>query len=208
MGPIRARARHGALHVPPPAPCYEGSVSKPSDVPDHFSTFSARIGKVGINFCVDVPPAVSRALGDGASGRVPVVGAVNGAVEIRTTLMPRGGGKHRLFLDGHARAAAGVGEGDRVDVALMLDEQPRDLEVPEDLQRALRDARALRSFEGFARGKRDEIIRWIEAAARSTTRDKRIARAVEEALAVQERAADRASDRRRRRRIDTPRQAP
>lgn len=98
-------------------------MSRPGDVPVHFSTFSARVGKVGIHFCVDVPPAVSRALGQ--QGRVPVVGAVNGVVEIRTTLMPRGGGHHRLFLDQAARAAAGVGEGDRVDVALMLDEQPR-----------------------------------------------------------------------------------
>ena len=145
--------RSGRAHHHPP-PCYEGPVSRPGDVPVHFSTFSAHIGKVGSNFCVDVPPAVSRVLGQ--QGRVPVVGAVNGVVEIRTTLMPRGGGHHRLFLDRAARAAAGVSEGDRVDIALMLDEQPR-----------------------------------------AETRGKRIVRAVQEALAAREKAADRAESKKR-----------
>jgi hypothetical protein len=40
-------------------------------------------------------------------------------------------------------------------------------------------------------GKREHIVRWIEEAAHETTREKRLARAVEEALAREEKRIDR-----------------
>jgi phage baseplate assembly protein W len=40
-------------------------------------------------------------------------------------------------------------------------------------------------------GKREHIVRWIDKAAQETTRQKRVARAVEEALARHEKRIDR-----------------
>src|SRR5579863_10311637 len=100
-------------------------------MPSPTHAFSARIGRIGINFCVDVPARVSRALG--RKGPVPVVGTAGGTAVLRTTLVPRGGGRHRLFLDGAARAQAGVGEGDVVAIELAADEAPCAPEVPADL---------------------------------------------------------------------------
>ena len=59
--------------------------------------FTARVYRIGIDYCVDVPGAVSEALG--GETHIPVAGNAGGA-PLRTTLVPRGGGLHRLFLDG------------------------------------------------------------------------------------------------------------
>jgi hypothetical protein len=126
-------------------------------------------------------------------GHVPVEGTVGRVVPFRSTLVPRGGGRHRLFLNGEVREAAGVGEGDRVRVELRIDRAPRAPEVPPDLARALDEARAGAAFEGLTPFKRREILVWIEAARREDTRNKRIAKAVEHALGVREKAIDRAA---------------
>jgi len=71
--------------------------------------FTATIYKVGINPLVDVPAEVSRAFG--IRGYVPVRGRLNGA-PIRATLVPSGGGRHRLYINGDMRKQAGVESGD------------------------------------------------------------------------------------------------
>ena len=111
--------------------------------------FTAPIYRVGANCCVDAPPRVSRAFGTGRY--VAVVGTANG-FEFRTTLVPRGGGLHRLFLNGDVRAAAGVGEGDSVTVRLAFDAEPREVPVAEDVSAALRALPGASDvFRGFTR---------------------------------------------------------
>ncbi|MGH9839592.1 MAG: DUF1905 domain-containing protein [Blastocatellia bacterium] len=70
--------------------------------------FSAKIYKLGINPCVDVPKRVSEVFGK--RGYVPVAGTLNGQA-IHATLVPKGGGEHRLFLNGEMRRRAAVGVG-------------------------------------------------------------------------------------------------
>ncbi|NIS81617.1 MAG: DUF1905 domain-containing protein, partial [Anaerolineales bacterium] len=67
--------------------------------------FFAQIYKLGINPCVDVPTRVSEAFG--VRGNVPVVGTLND-VEIRSTLVPIGGGRHRLYINTDMRKRANV----------------------------------------------------------------------------------------------------
>jgi hypothetical protein len=62
--------------------------------------FSTQVQKVGINPCVAIPESVSACLGK--RGIVPVWGSLNG-VEIRATLVPIGGGRHRLYINGEMR---------------------------------------------------------------------------------------------------------
>jgi hypothetical protein len=147
--------------------------------------FSAR---PPVFYCVDVPAAVSRALG---RARVPVVVRVAKGPPFRATLQPSGGGRHRLFLNGEVRAAAGVKLGDRFKVEVRVDREPREVLIPPDLAEALRDAGVLAAWESFPPGKREHILKWIEEAVHETTREKRVARAVEEALARHEKRIDR-----------------
>ncbi len=62
---------------------------------------------------------------------------------------------------------------------------------PPDLRGALDDAGVLATWEGMPPGKREHILAWVEKAVQETTRAKRIARSVEEALKVHERKVDR-----------------
>lgn len=92
--------------------------------------FRGLMYRIGSNRCVDVPRHVSAALG--GAFRIAVRGTV-GDQTFRTTLVPRGGGRHRLFLSGRAWRSLGLREGDPVSVRLELDQEAEVLirrEVP------------------------------------------------------------------------------
>jgi hypothetical protein len=139
--------------------------------------FSAEIYKVGINRCVDVPDRVGKALG--SRHYVPVLATVKGK-SVRTNLVPRGGGRYRLFLDGAVRKAAGADAGDRVSVTLKPDKASRSEPVPGDVAKALRRTKGARTaFEGLTDNKRREFLRYISNAKRAETRARRIGKGVE-----------------------------
>jgi hypothetical protein len=152
--------------------------------------FEGKIRKVGAWYVVDVPAAISRAIG--RRGHVPIAGTVDG-VEVRQSLMPIQKGKHSLTLKKAVRDALDVGAGDRVTVTFELDDAPPVEPIPPDLAFALRDEDALAAFEKLTRSQRNYLLRWIEEAATEPTREKRIARALEMALAHREKLLDRAA---------------
>jgi len=73
--------------------------------------FRAKLYKIGYLRCVDVPPAVSGALGDEPS--IPVCGEAAG-VAFRSTLTPRGNGAHRLFIHSRVWRARWLDLGDNL----------------------------------------------------------------------------------------------
>src|SRR5579884_741895 len=145
---------------------------------------------------VDVPAAVSRALG---RGKAPVEARIGRGEPFRGTFMPAGGGRHRLFVSKAAREAAGAKPGDRVRIAAVVDRGPREVPIPPDLHEALVDAGVLGAWEGMPPGKREHILNWVDSAVHETTRETRIRRSVEEALRAHEKNVDRAMRRVRRR---------
>ena len=140
---------------------------------------------------IRIPAAVSRAAGK--RGPVPVVVVLNGVAEVRASIVPCGGGRHRLLINARARAEAKARAGDRVAVELRVDEHPVGDPMPHDLAHDLRRLDVLAAFERLPVGKRNHIIRYIEEAVAETTREKRIAMAVEVALAASEKEFDRAN---------------
>lgn len=137
---------------------------------------------------VDVPAAVSRAIG---RGKAPVEARIGRGPPFRGTFMPAGGGRHRLFVSKATRQAAGVEPGDRVRISATVDRGPREVPIPPDLRQALGDAGVLETWEAMPPGKREHILQWVEKAVQDETREKRIVRSVEEALKVHERKLDR-----------------
>jgi len=90
-----------------------------------------------------VPPEVVEALG---AGRKPPVRVTVGNHTYRSTVGSRGG-VFLLPLSAENRAAAGVAAGDEVEVDVELDDQPREVAVPDDLAAALAgDDAAARTF--------------------------------------------------------------
>ena len=132
-----------------------------------------------MNVAADVPAAVSEAFG--ARGHVPVVGTVDGA-ELTATLVPVGGGRHRLFLNGAIRQAIGKGAGDSVEIRIRLDRRDRTPETPLDLQEALAEGDGSAAWEALAPSRRKELLVWLGDAKREQTRAARIGRIVQTAI--------------------------
>jgi hypothetical protein len=124
---------------------------------------------------VEVPAAVVAALGP--RRRPPLVIEVNG-YRYRSTPAVYGGRTYLGFRK-EIREAAGLIAGLRVPVSLELDEQPREVTVPGDLEEALRaDPTAEAAFAALPFTHRKEYVEWVESAKRAETRRRRIERAV------------------------------
>jgi hypothetical protein len=117
------------------------------------------------------------AVGEGAK-RFPVVATVNG-YSWRTTVT-RMRGEFLLGLSRAVREQADVEAGDSVEVELVLDSAPRELELPDALATALAgDPAARAKFDALAFTHRKEYARWIEEAKRDETRERRVVQALE-----------------------------
>jgi hypothetical protein len=135
-----------------------------------------------------VPASVSEGIG---RGKAPVEARIGRSKAFRGTFMPAGGGRHRLFVSKATRWAAGVEAGDRVRITAIVDDGCHEVPLPPDLRGALSDAGVLDAWAGMPPGKREHILSWVEKAVHEATREKRIARSVEEALKVHEKRVDR-----------------
>jgi hypothetical protein len=149
--------------------------------------FAARIVHGDGVYAVAIPANVSKDIGK--RGNVPVVAAVRGPrgeTEVRASLVPTGGGRHRLRLNAAARDATGAKAGGQVRLAVRVDTAPRAEPVPEDLAEALEEAGVKDEFSRMPVGRQNHILAWIEKAVRDETRAKRVAKTVEVTCAWRE----------------------
>ena len=124
----------------------------------------------------DVPHEVAAALSE--AKRPPVVVTV-GDHAFRTRLAVYGG-QPMVGVSKVNRAAAGIDIGDRFDVAIAVDEEPRTVEVPGDLAEALAaDPEAAAAFDRLSFTHRREYVKWITEARKPETRARRVAGTVE-----------------------------
>jgi hypothetical protein len=124
---------------------------------------------------VDIPFDVERVFG---RKRVPVHALIDGE-SYRGSLVRMGGPHHMLLVRKDVREKIGKGPGDEVHIVVEEDTEPRVVDVPEDLERALGTNRAAREyFDGLAYSHRREYVKWITEAKRDATRVSRIEKAV------------------------------
>ena len=98
------------------------------------------------------------------------------------TLVPVGGGRHRLFLNTAIRGTIGKGVGDSVEIRIRLDRSDRTPETPADLREALAEDGASSAWEALAPSRRKECLVWLADAKRDQTRAARIGRIVQTAV--------------------------
>ena len=132
-----------------------------------------------MNVALDVPASVSEAFG--LQGHVPVVGTADGA-ELTATLVPVGGGRHRLFLNGAIREAIGKRAGDSVEIRIRHDRSDRTPQTPPELHEALAEEGATAAWGALAPSRRKECLVWLADAKRVQTRADRIGRIVQTAI--------------------------
>ena len=139
--------------------------------------FRAEVRATGKNTTgIPVTPEIVEALGRGK--RPPVRITING-YSYRNTVASMNG-EYMLSVSKEVREKAGISAGEEVDVVLELDDAPRTVEVPPDLDEALRgvaDARAF--FAGLSYSKQRWFVDWIEQARKAEIRQGRVEKAVE-----------------------------
>src|SRR4051812_48285720 len=134
-------------------------------------TFTATLELAGKTATgMTVPPDVVERLGAGK--RPPVKVTINGYTYRNTIAVM--GGRFMLGVAAEHRAAAGVAAGEKLKVTLELDAQPRTVDVPADLAKALKTARATEAFDRLSFTHRKEHVRAIEEAKKPETRQRRI----------------------------------
>lgn len=135
----------------------------------------------GMDYCaIPVPANVTAKLGTKAA--VLVMARVNGSEPFKVSVFPAGGGKHYIRVRKKVRVDAGLKEGDKVKVRILILDRDKDAVIPRDLEKALRAENALEDFKSITPGARNFILRKIDDAAKPETREKRIEEAVEAAL--------------------------
>jgi hypothetical protein len=141
-----------------------------------IQVFAASIYKVGVIRYVDVPREISKKVGSAA--HVPVIGTVE-SVPVRTTLVSRGKGSYRMAIHGDIRKKLRVDSGAVVEIAIQLDEESREPELPPALVLALRNApKAQRRFRAVTTALRRQIVRYLIAVKSREALERRVSRFV------------------------------
>jgi hypothetical protein len=157
---------------------------------DQEHIFVARIQKIWIMRCVDLPLEVSAALHGAAGENVthpPVHGFIEG-LPFKSTLVPGGDGRFRLHVHSRIWRKLRIDAGAEVEITLMLDQAPRPAIVPADLAAALAaKPLALATFTALTLPLRRQILWYVNAAKHANTREKRVKLMVQRML---ERAAN------------------
>ncbi len=126
---------------------------------------------------IDMPFDVRKQFGH--SARVPVNASVDGFC-YRTTLIPGADG-HYIVISQEMRDATGKVLGDELSVMIDVEDKPREINVPADIQQALKNnIVACERFTNLAYPHRKRYTEWINDAKKPETRVKRIAKLVEE----------------------------
>jgi hypothetical protein len=138
-----------------------------------FRTTVLAAGKTATG--IEVPPEAVAKLG--TSKRPPVVVTING-YSYRNTIAVMGG-VFMIGISAEHRKGSGVSAGDEIDVELVLDEAPREVELPADFAAALdADERAKAAYAALSPSRKKAHVTSIEGAKTAETRERRIAKAL------------------------------
>ena len=134
--------------------------------------------ELGGKTATGIPVPEEVVLGLGRGKRVPVTVTIGGHT-YRSTIAAYNGA-YMLPLAAEHREAAGVAAGQEVEVDV-VDDAPREVEVPEDLAAALAaDEAAQSAFGRLSYSNRRRIVLSVEGAKAAETRARRIAKALVE----------------------------
>jgi len=141
----------------------------------HFTT---TLSQTGNNTGIEVPNELLAELGAGKRPAVQV--DVNG-YRFQATIASMGG-RYLIAFSAARRSESGIAGGDAIEVTLALDDAPRTVDVPADLQAALDGSEPARTaWDALSYSRRKEHARSVTDAKKSETRARRVA-AVMDAL--------------------------
>src|SRR5580765_1504620 len=134
-----------------------------------FKTTLLQAGKTATGFTI--PEEIVEGLGAGK--KPPVRMTINGYTYRNTVAVM--GGKYMVGVSAAHRMGAHVAGGDKIEVTIELDSEPRVVEIPQDLQKALRkNPDAKQFFDTLSYSKKKAIVVPINEAKAEDTRLRRI----------------------------------
>jgi hypothetical protein len=114
----------------------------------------------------------------GTRSRVSVSGTIND-FPFQSSIFPDGEGGFHLMVNKAMQVGAGAKSGDEVEVVMYLDTAERTVEIPADMEKALKKNQpAKANFAKMAPGARKEYVEWITGAKQQQTRERRIEKAL------------------------------
>jgi uncharacterized protein YdeI (YjbR/CyaY-like superfamily) len=136
-----------------------------------FDAFLERGGDALNWTIVRVPVDVAKVWG--VRGQLKVTGQING-FPFRTSLFPTGKGSHILLVNKKMQAGGKVQQGMKAKFLLQPDLTQREVSVPEELVRVLKQSKPLRRFyDSFNYSMRDFMAKWVGEGKKPETRRRR-----------------------------------
>jgi hypothetical protein len=137
--------------------------------------FNTTILQTGNNTGIHVPEEIVEKL---ASGKRPPVKVTINGYTYRNTIAVMGG-KYLISVSAAIRESAKVKGGDKLDVTLELDTEPREVVLPPDFKKALAGNKAaLKFFEGLSYSAKQRYVLPLGQAKTEETRQRRIEKAI------------------------------
>jgi Bacteriocin-protection, YdeI or OmpD-Associated/Domain of unknown function (DUF1905) len=125
---------------------------------------------------IEVPAEVVTGLG--SHKKPPVTVTINGYT-YRSTIATMAG-RYLIPVSAEVRKHAGVEAGDELDVGVELDDQPREVTVPDDLAAALdADPSARAAFDALTYSNKRAHVLSVEGAKAAETRARRVTKIVD-----------------------------
>ena len=136
-----------------------------------------KIVQTGNNTGIEVSEKTLMELG---GGKRPLVVVTINEYSYRSAV-GKMGDKFMISLSAEHRKNANVKGGDAIEINLELDTEPRTVEIPSDLQKALdKNNTAMVNFEKLSPSKKKAIVLTVEQAKTEETRIRRIDKAIEQ----------------------------
>jgi hypothetical protein len=156
--------------------CTSSGLTDPG--PIEFSAVLERTEQAGSSGYVQVPIDLKRTYGK--VNLVPIRATFDGSVEYRGSLANMGGEHAVLIVRKDILAKLGKSPGDMIAVKLVIDTEPRTVDLDDDEQAGIdADAAARETWETLSYSHHREYHLWIEDAKKPETRERRISKMVE-----------------------------
>ncbi|HEY5748611.1 MAG TPA: YdeI/OmpD-associated family protein [Chryseolinea sp.] len=155
------------------------TAAKPKSVPAKakFKTTLLTAGKTATG--IKIPPEIVEGLG---AGKKPAVKVTINGFTYRSTVAVMNG-DFMVGVSAENREGAGVKGGDKIEVLLELDAEPRVVEVPKEFQKALNaNTKAKQNFEKLSNSNKKRYVIPINDAKTDETRQRRITASIEALL--------------------------
>lgn len=139
-----------------------------------FKTTLLTAGKTATG--IKIPPEIIEKLG---AGKKPAIKVTINGFTYRSTVAVMGG-DFMVGVNAENREGAKVKGGDKIEVGIQLDTEPRELELPAEFKKALdKNAKSKKAFEGLSISKKKVYVLPIANAKTEETRNRNIAKAID-----------------------------